>query len=363
MADSAAAPVRSMASRVFTVPTDQPEADGTLEWHSTTMVTAEVVAGDVTGLGWTYATGACRPLIEECWLRPSWGEMSSTCPPATRPWCVPVGTWAGPGWSAVPSRPWTSPCGTARPACSTLDWPTCSAVCWDVSLYGSGGFTTYDEATSRAQLEQWVGEWGISRVKIKIGEQWGTRTERDIARTQFARQVIGDEVELFVDANGGYSRKQAVRVGRELFESAGVVLVRGAGVVGRSHWAAPDPTATAARCGSGGIRLRRDVLRPHGGRPGGRLPADRRHPLRGLHLMAPLGGPGRGTWPGCVRALRAEPACPRRRLACPRRATSSTSMTTFASKACSLTESLIPTAAGCGRSGGFRVTAWPCTRE
>ena len=27
-----------------------------------------------------------------------------------------------------------------------------------------------------------------------------------------AREVVGDDVELFVDANGGYSRKQAIRV-------------------------------------------------------------------------------------------------------------------------------------------------------
>ena len=34
--------------------------------------------------------------------------------------------------------------------------------------------------------------------------------------------MIGDAVELYVDANGGYSRKQAVRIGRELADDSGV---------------------------------------------------------------------------------------------------------------------------------------------
>jgi L-alanine-DL-glutamate epimerase-like enolase superfamily enzyme len=60
-------------------------------------------------------------------------------------------------------------------------------------------------------------------VKIKIAESWGTCVERDLSRVAFARSVIGDDVELFVDANGGYSRKQAIRLGREMYERYGVV--------------------------------------------------------------------------------------------------------------------------------------------
>lgn len=40
--------------------------------------------------------------------------------------------------------------------------------------------------------------------------------QRDLARSRAARSVIGDDVALLVDANGGYTAKQAVRVGREL---------------------------------------------------------------------------------------------------------------------------------------------------
>ncbi len=92
----------------------------------------------------------------------------------------------------------------------------------DIAIYGSGGFTTYDDQMARAQLEQWVGEWEIPRVKIKIGEGWGTRPERDVARAAYAWTVIGDGVALFVDANGGYNRKQAIRMAAQMVDEADI---------------------------------------------------------------------------------------------------------------------------------------------
>ncbi|MBA3407978.1 MAG: mandelate racemase, partial [Solirubrobacterales bacterium] len=102
-----------------------------------------------------------------------------------------------------------------------LDTPVCRllGVVHDaVPVYGSGGFTTYDDATARAQLEQWAHGWQLPRVKIKIGESWGGNVKRDLARIGFAREVIGSAVDLFVDANGGYTRKQAFRVAQAMAE-------------------------------------------------------------------------------------------------------------------------------------------------
>jgi L-alanine-DL-glutamate epimerase-like enolase superfamily enzyme len=84
-----------------------------------------------------------------------------------------------------------------------------------VPVYGSGGFTCYDEVQLREQLTTWTKELAIPRVKIKIGESWGSRADRDLARMTQARNIIGDKVELYVDANGGYRCKQAVRVMHE----------------------------------------------------------------------------------------------------------------------------------------------------
>jgi L-alanine-DL-glutamate epimerase-like enolase superfamily enzyme len=87
--------------------------------------------------------------------------------------------------------------------------------CWAaVPVYGSGGFTTYSDETTASQLEGWIGGPGITRVKIKIGESWGKEPARDLARVALARRVVGDGVELFVDANGAYSVKQAIRMGQ-----------------------------------------------------------------------------------------------------------------------------------------------------
>ncbi len=85
-----------------------------------------------------------------------------------------------------------------------------------VPVYGSGGFTTYDDEQLERQLRGWVEGEGIPRVKIKIGESWGRCQDRDLRRVSQARAVIGDDAELYVDANGGYGTKQALRVGRAL---------------------------------------------------------------------------------------------------------------------------------------------------
>jgi L-alanine-DL-glutamate epimerase-like enolase superfamily enzyme len=87
-----------------------------------------------------------------------------------------------------------------------------------VPVYGSGGFTTYDEATLRAKLDHWTEDLGIPRVKIKIGEAAGAKESRDLDRVRQTCAAVGPQVEVFVDANGGYSRKQAARVGRRLVD-------------------------------------------------------------------------------------------------------------------------------------------------
>jgi L-alanine-DL-glutamate epimerase-like enolase superfamily enzyme len=82
----------------------------------------------------------------------------------------------------------------------------------DVPVYGSGGFTTYDDQQLSDQLTHWAVDQRIPRVKIKIGESWGIRVRRDVERMRRAREVVGDDVELFVDANGAYGVAQAIRV-------------------------------------------------------------------------------------------------------------------------------------------------------
>ena len=96
----------------------------------------------------------------------------------------------------------------------------------EVPVYGSGGFTTYSDATTTAQLEHWVGKLGITRVKIKIGESWGTESVRDLGALVSPSRVVGDDVDLFVDANGAYSVKQAIRQGGRFADEFQVTSLR-----------------------------------------------------------------------------------------------------------------------------------------
>jgi L-alanine-DL-glutamate epimerase-like enolase superfamily enzyme len=73
-----------------------------------------------------------------------------------------------------------------------------------VPIYGSGGFTSYDERRLREQLGGWAAA-GLRWVKMKIGRD----PAEDLARVRAARAAIG-QAGLFVDANGAYSRKQAL---------------------------------------------------------------------------------------------------------------------------------------------------------
>ncbi len=216
-------PVEEIITRTFKVPTDQPEADGTLEWRATTVVTAEVRAGGTTGLGWTYGSRASQIVIEDTLTDTVVGSdllstagsherMVRACRNIGRPGVVSCAI------SAVDIALWD--CKSRHLGVPLADlFGRCTE---QVAIYGSGGFISYDEETARTQLEQWVGEWEIPMVKIKIGEASGGRPERDIARTTFARTVIGNGVALFVDANGAYNRKQAIRIGDVLIDSADI---------------------------------------------------------------------------------------------------------------------------------------------
>ena len=79
----------------------------------------------------------------------------------------------------------------------------------EVEIYGSGGFTSYDDSQLASQLADWVERDGCRAVKMKIG----THPERDAVRVAAAKAAIGDAA-LFVDANGAYSVKQAVALAR-----------------------------------------------------------------------------------------------------------------------------------------------------
>jgi hypothetical protein len=86
-----------------------------------------------------------------------------------------------------------------------------------IRVYGSGGFTTYSDKQLAKQLGGWS-EQGFSMVKIKIGSE----PDRDPDRVITARQAIGTDCRLFVDANGAYTVTQAIELAH-CFAQQGVI--------------------------------------------------------------------------------------------------------------------------------------------
>lgn len=85
-----------------------------------------------------------------------------------------------------------------------------------VPIYGSGGWTNYDEAELLAEQTGYV-DRGMPRVKMKVGKDFGQSEKEDVARLAAVRKAVGDDVEIYVDANNGYYAKQAIRMSR-IFE-------------------------------------------------------------------------------------------------------------------------------------------------
>ncbi|MFF4685393.1 enolase C-terminal domain-like protein [Streptomyces sp. NPDC001307] len=209
--------VDGVDTAVYTVPTDAPEADGTLAWDKTTLVLATARSGSTTGLGYTYAPAATAHLVRELLAGTVTGLPALDVPRANERMCRAVRNAGQPGVAAqaiaaVDIALWDLKARLlGLPLVDLL-----GAARDDVPVYGSGGFTTYDAAHQDRQLRGWAEDQGIPRVKIKIGESWGSREDRDLERVARARKSVGDTVELYVDANGGYTGGQAARIGDAL---------------------------------------------------------------------------------------------------------------------------------------------------
>ncbi len=85
-----------------------------------------------------------------------------------------------------------------------------------VPCYASGGY--YHEGKGLKGLTEEMELYlkhGFTAVKIKIG---AVSVSEDIRRVKTAREVIGPDVELLIDANNAYDAPTAIRVGRALEE-------------------------------------------------------------------------------------------------------------------------------------------------
>ncbi|HZS76079.1 MAG TPA: enolase C-terminal domain-like protein [Ktedonobacteraceae bacterium] len=201
-----AVPIERVDVSAYTVPTDSPESDGTYTWDKTTIVIVEVHGGGKTGLGYTYADVSTAKLISSMLSNVVKGRDVMSVPAC---------------WMAMVE----SIRNLGRPGIASMAIAAVDAALWDLKarlldlplvtllgasreaapIYGSGGFTSYSQEQLQNQLGGWVA-MGIPRVKMKIGRD----PDADPMRVAHAREAIGPDTELFVDANGAYSRKEAL---------------------------------------------------------------------------------------------------------------------------------------------------------
>lgn len=197
----------SVTARAFEIPTDRGESDGTLAWDSTQVVVVEATAGPEVGVGWSYTHAAAAHLVNTM--------LADVVVDLDDP--EPVRAW----WAMVDAVRNIGRHGIAAAAVSAVD-----VALWDlrarradrcladelgrlhetVPSYGSGGFCTYGPGEVAEQLGGWVAD-GMRWVKMKVARH----PEQDGPRLAAARDAIGPETGLMVDANGAFTVQQARR--------------------------------------------------------------------------------------------------------------------------------------------------------
>lgn len=198
--------IEELSVSAYRIPTDRVESDGTLEWKETTLVLVRARANGKEGIGYTYAHESAAHLVRTVLNNVVRGRD-------------PMDVMALQTAMVRQIRN-NGQAGIAMMAVSAVDvaiWdlkarllgvPLCRLLGQEregMTVYGSGGFTSYNDAELAAQLAGWA-EQGIGAVKMKVGRD----PAADPHRVKVARKAIGDNCRLFVDANGAYTTSEAL---------------------------------------------------------------------------------------------------------------------------------------------------------
>lgn len=197
--------ITDIKASAFEIPTDAPEADGTLSWNKTTLVVAEVTAADQRGIGYTYSDAPAARVITGKLAAILRGRDALAIPAAHQAMLGAIRNLGRPGLAAnaiaaVDAALWDLKGRLLGAPVAALLGAARDAV----PVYGSGGFTSYSQDRLQEQLGDWAAS-GMRWVKMKVGSD----PEADPARVEAARAAVGG-TELLVDANGAYDRKQAL---------------------------------------------------------------------------------------------------------------------------------------------------------
>lgn len=207
-------PIGRVRARAFKVPTDKPEADGTIAWNSTTLVVVEVSGGNLVELGYTYADASITALIETKLAETISGLDAMEPQVAWRAMQRAVRNLGREGLAATAISAVDVALHDLKARLLDVPLVTLLGAYRDsVPIYGSGGFTTYSDGELQSQLGNWVSRDGCAFVKMKVG----TNPDDDPRRVTVAKAAIGNAT-LFVDANGAYSVNQALKLAARFAE-------------------------------------------------------------------------------------------------------------------------------------------------
>jgi L-alanine-DL-glutamate epimerase-like enolase superfamily enzyme len=188
------------------------EADGTATWHDTDMVVVQPACDGVRGLGYTYVAAAAARVIRDLLAPAIAGTSVMAVPAAHLAMLRAVRNHGRPGLvacaiSAVDIALWDLKAQLLGLPLAALLGSTRGRV----PVYASGGFISESLDALARELAGYVAA-GHRRVKIKIGRDLAAERER----LRIARAAVGADVELMVDANGAYQRKQALAIAEVL---------------------------------------------------------------------------------------------------------------------------------------------------
>ncbi len=209
----------SMRSRCRHTKFQRRRRSPTARWNGTRprLVYVEVQAGGQTGIGFTYADVATAKLIETLLRETSWAK--------TRCRLARVGTTCTESYAQSRARRHYLHGDLRGRRCAVGSqrqdpWSPDLRAAWGRSARACRSMGAADLLRiRRTQLCEQLAGWcaaGIPRVKMKIGRDPKADIERVAAA---ARRAIGDDAELFVDANGAYGVAAGDRVRHTILPS------------------------------------------------------------------------------------------------------------------------------------------------
>ena len=201
-------PIDYFEAAAYCIPTQQPESDGTLVWNTTTIIVVHIGSGETCGIGYTYGDESlvsllmrkCKPILT--------GKNTDSIHSLLNSLHTTMRNLGSSGMTAMAIAAVDNALWDLR--ARLYDTPLVRLLGMAkarIASYGSGGFTSYTDEQLHRQLSVWA-QSGFKFVKMKIGRD----RKQDPKRVSLARKAVGDAVQVFVDANGAYTPKEACAI-------------------------------------------------------------------------------------------------------------------------------------------------------